>query len=115
MTTITIPKFNYSSIEIPDFTIPDTYVAGYYDVLSRPDFTSFLDYHDVNKLIETNLRNNKIKEDIILHLKNNFTIILNTGNFKPKLSGIVIFVKLGSREITGLRIAWVEHILKHLK
>lgn len=114
MTSVTIPKFYYSSIEVPSFTLPVEYVKECLRVLTSSDFTSLLGYRDIRNLIEINLRNTKLKEEIISHLRKNFPIIVNNNIFKPSLDETVLFVKLGTRELVGLRCAWLDHLVMHL-
>ena len=54
MDLVTIPKFYYSSIEVPSFTLPVEYVKECLCVLNSGDFTSLLEFHDIRNLIEIN-------------------------------------------------------------
>ena len=103
------------SIVIPAITLPTQHAKPYLEILSSADFNSLLSFHDVSKLIEINLKSTKLKEEIVAYLKTHFPIITNTSTFVPSGSQNLIAVKLGTRELTGLRIAWVEHLCKHLK
>ena len=114
MNLVTIPKFYYSSIEVPSFTLPVEYVKECLYVLNSGDFTSLLEFHDIRNLIEINLRNTKLKEEIICYLRKNFPVIVNNNIFKPILDETVLFVKLGTRELVGLRCAWLDHLVMHL-